>query len=161
MRSFIFIFLILEISLGAWVAELFGFWTTLLIYFVPTFFGLPLVIFENQMNWATFQKQMASGRAPDQPLFNLMAGFFGSLLLLVPSLICRMMAVFLLFPPTRFLIVFSCKNWWARKMMDGSFSFGRTVEPHFERDAQVIDIEAIKISSPAKGESSDSTRPKS
>ena len=148
MKIFIFIFLILEISFGSWLSEICGFWTTVLIYFVPTFFGLPLVIFENQMNWATFQKQMASGQAPDQPLLRLMAGFFGSFLMLVPSLIGRVFAVFLLFLPTRFLIVFVCRNWLARKMLAGSFSFGPNVVPPFERAARVIDIEAIKISRP-------------
>ena len=143
-----------EILLGAWVTELCGFWMTLLIYFAPTFFGIPLVIFENQMNWASFRKQMASGQAPDQPLFKLMAGFFGSILLLVPSLICRLIAVLLLFPPTRLLIVFIGKNWFARKMMDGSFSFRGPIGRNFERDARVIDIDAIKIASPKTADSS-------
>ncbi len=158
MKIFIIVFFMSEILLGAWVTELFGFWMTLLIYFVPTVFGLPLVIFENQMNWAVFRTQMASGRAPDQPLFKLMAGFFGSLLLLVPSLICRLIAVLLLFPPTRLLIVFFGKNWFAKKIMDGSFSLGRPIDQNFgrnvEREARVIDIDAIKIASPKTGDSS-------
>ena len=172
MRIFIFIFLAVELSLGTWATELFGFWTTLLIYFIPTVFGLPLVIFENQTNWAFFQQQMASGKAPDQPLFRLMAGFFGSLFLLVPSLLFRMMAVILLFPPTRFLIVFLGKNWIAKKMKDGafqafssgrgfSFKSGTSSEPRFERDARVIDIEAVKISSTEVSESKGPARPKS
>ncbi len=161
MKIYFLIFLILEIILGSWLTEWVGFWTTLLIYFVPTIFGLPLVIFENQMNWASFQKQMASGHAPDQPLLRLMAGFIGSLLMLIPSLIARLLALFLIFPPTRFLIVFTFRNWLGRKILAKSFSFGSGAEPPFERDARVIDIEAIKIPSAQSKSPQEIPRPKS
>ena len=158
MRILIFALLILEFYLGFWATKFFGFWMTFLIYFVPTFFALPLVIFQNQLNFAHFQKQMATGQMPDQSLFRLAAGFIGSLLMLVPSLICRTLALVLLFPPTRFLIVFLAKDWFGKKVKNGSFktfsqgqgfAFGRGgfQETRVERDAQVIDIEAIKIPS--------------
>ncbi len=171
MRVLFFVFFAAELYLGAWATEVFGFWTTLLFYFVPTFLGLPLVIFQNQLNWVHFQKQMVSGKTPDQSLFRLAAGFFGSVLLLVPSFFCRIFALLLLFPPTRYLLVFLSKGWLLKKMGDGSlktfsqgrgFSFGRGDHPEVrvERDAEVIDIEAIRIPSSQDGSPKDPTRPK-
>ena len=89
---------------------------------------------------------MSSYKVLDQSVFRLAAGFFGSVLLLVPSLICRAVALLLLFPPTRFLLFFLAKGWLAKKMAAGSFKVFSSHHPEdrFERDAKVIDIEAIK-----------------
>ena len=154
MKKLIFLFIFLELYLGIYFTRLFGFWVTLLIYFVPTFFGMPLVILQNKVSWSRFMTQMSSYKILDQSLFRLAAGFFGSVLLLVPSLICRAIALLLLFPPTRFLLFFLAKGWLAKKMAAGSFkvfskanafSFDTShPEDRFERDAKVIDIEAIK-----------------
>ncbi len=91
-------------------------------------------------------RQISSYKILDHSLFRLAAGFFGSVLLLVPSMICRAVALLLLVPPSRFLLFFLAKGWLAKKMADGSFKvFSRNHhEDRFERDAQVIDIEAIK-----------------
>ena len=170
MRWVVFLFLIAEFYLASWSVASFGFWMTLLIYWIPTIFGLPLVIFQNQMNWAYLQKQMRSGKIPDQSLLRLLAGFVGSLLMLVPSLAARILSIILLFPPTRYLILFIGRTWIIKKISDGSFkafssgkgfSFGgfssrpgaenqdyyQNDQSLFERDARVIDIEAVKIPS--------------
>jgi UPF0716 protein FxsA len=166
-RLLFFVLVFCELWLGILATENFGFFNTFLIYFVPTFLGLPVFAFQNQLNWMQFQRHLALGRTPDREMLNLVSRFIGSVLLLVPSILCRVMALILLLPPTRFIFILFSRVWLARKIAEGSFrvfsggqgfGFGGSgfryysasdlraqPDERVERDAKVIDVEALKI----------------
>jgi UPF0716 protein FxsA len=155
---------ILELAIGITMTNYFGFVNTALAYVIPTFLGLTFFSFQNQMIMMQFQKQVATGNAPDTELLTLVARFVSTVLLIIPSMIARAVALVLIFPLTRFAIIFFGRNWMARKISSGTFkvfgarpgfgdgaqnfryyNFGnemKDVTPN-ERDAKVIDIEAL------------------
>lgn len=157
---------ILELALGIFLSHTVGFINTLLIYFVPTFLGLMFFSFQNQMIWHQFQRQLALGRTPDSELMHLVAKFIGAFLMIVPSVLCRIIAVLLLFPLTRFFAVMLGRVWVTQQVLRGSFKvfggrqgfgagnhnfryynfshdFEEGVGIRQERDAKIIDIEAL------------------
>lgn len=170
---FFLILIFVEIFLGLTCLRFVGFGVTFLIYFLPCLLGMLFFSLQNQGVWLRFQREMAAGQSPDQQLIQMVSRFAGVVLLLVPSLLARSMAVLLLFPPTRFLLVKLGRTWLLHKLRQGSFrafggrpDFGANTggfryydfsrgssfeeEPRVERDAQVIDIEPIKLSSSSK-----------
>lgn len=154
--KFIPILFVLEIFVGVMMTRYFGFLNTVLVYLVPTFLGLTFFTFQNQMIWMQFQKQMATGKTPDTQILDLVAKFAGTIMMIIPSLILRSLALCLLLPLTRFFLVKVGQVWVAQKIAKGSFQFfssrqdfgGRQHNFRYyneERDAKVIDIEALPL----------------
>lgn len=159
MGKLILILFVGELILATLALRFFGFLYTVALYLVPVFFGFLILSFQNRWIWFQMQKQLASGEAPDESLMNLMAKFVASVLIVVPSLSCKVFSVFLWFPPTRFFLLKMGRVWLTTKMAQGTFRiftpngarhqefYGFSSEPRFERDAKVIDIESSRLSS--------------
>ncbi|WP_413558856.1 FxsA family protein [Bdellovibrio sp. HCB209] len=105
----------------------FGFFNTMLIYFLPCLLGFLIVNTVGRMAMMTLQSTVARGQLPASKLLHSGAIFISGLALLVPSFFTRVIALVLLLPGLRHLAVWRFKLYMAKKMASGSarvFNFG-------------------------------------
>ena len=156
MGKIIFLLFVSELILATLAVRFLGFFSTVFLYLAPIFLGFFVLSFQNRWIWFQFQKQMTTGQAPDSSLMNVLAKFVASILIIVPSLSCKIVSLLLWLPPTRFFLLKFAQVWVAQKIAKGSFRvFSQNGprrpfdnEPRTERDAKVIDIDSMRIPPP-------------
>lgn len=94
---------VVEFALFIWVAENIGWWT-LAIVFGTTLLGLLFIRRGAWKAWEQLRTSMADGVMPAGDSGNLVFGFLGCLLLILPGFLGNLVGLILLIPPTRRLI---------------------------------------------------------
>lgn len=145
-----FLFFPLEIYLFFRVAGTMGFFAALLIYWAPCLLGTFILRLQSRTAMAQMQEKLKRGES-SVGVLGLGANFFAGLLLLLPFLSTRVLALVLLLPGTRQLTLFLARAWIIKKLANGTFVFagrgfpGGPYNAPVERDATVIDVEAVEI----------------
>lgn len=155
--------LLIEIGIFLLCSSKFGFGTTLLWYWLPTFLLMPLAAFFGRTSFFALQMRVLRGEPPGKEMLNLALRSVGFGFVVLPFVSSRLLGVLLLFPPTRFMILVAAQSWLSKKMSQlanqttfRTFSFGpggfqtgggfpQNEGPHEERDAQVIDVTPLEI----------------
>lgn len=158
------IFTIIEIYIFSLFVDYYGFWSSLLIYFVPSVLGLMIISLYGRASMMSLQLKLSKGEPPTGALLNTAAIFIGGLMLIPPSMVLRSFALILLLPGVRHLFLFIAKTFFLVKILSklktnqfgngffymGSFGSGDYYQNQqnqtTEREASVIDIEAIEVS---------------
>lgn len=165
------LFIPFEIVLFFRVAGAFGFFMALVMYWAPCLLGALLIRFQSRSAMARMQERLARGES-SVGVLGMGANFFAGLMLLLPFFTTRVLALVLLLPGARQLALFAARAWILKKMTNGTFVFagrgfpgagagsagpfpggpfgnrpfgGMDDGPRVERDATVIDVEAVQI----------------
>lgn len=160
------VFTLLEVYIFSLFVDYYGFWESLLIYFIPSVFGMLIISIYGRASMMALQMKLAKGEEPTGSLLNTAAIFIGGLMLIPPSMILRFFALILILPGIRHLFLFLAKSFFLAKIISkiktnqfgngffymGSFGSGDFYQtqnrPPEERDVSVIDVEAIDVSKP-------------
>lgn len=121
-----FIWLFAEIYLFFKMTTWIGWGDTFLLYYGPSLLGILIVSSWSRMGLMTVQSALAKGEMPGPRLLHTAAIFLGGLCLAFPSATSRILAVFLILPGLRHLLVWRFQLFAAKKMASGSakaFSF--------------------------------------
>lgn len=113
-----------EFGLFIFFCTQFGFWRTLLYYFIPSVLGFLLLGRASRGDMATLQADLARGQAVPKEVFNRLGNFFAGLLLLPPMVIPRLIAIVLLIPGVRMLAYHAFQKWLLKKMRTGTAAMG-------------------------------------
>ena len=149
-----FPFVLAEIFLFFFFTSRFGFGPTFLAYLIPSFLGVFLLAFQSRTAFFSLQSRLAEGREPGPQLLNTGAKFIGAVLLVVPLFSTRVIGALLVIPGVRQMMLFLFQAWIFQRFAKGVFGNIRPGGPgmnahfrthRFERDAQVVDIDAEVI----------------
>lgn len=133
--------LLIEV-IGFWFfVTKFGFFDTLIAYFIPSFLGFMVLGFIGRTAQLELLSKVKQGQRPDRAMLHMIAQFIGAIALLPPLISSRIVAVFLLIPGLRHFIVWILSNWILSKFVN---RYSRP-EDRPIREARVIDIEPIAI----------------
>ena len=86
------------------VAGQIGFFWALMIIFASTFSGIAILRYRGPRHWAKFRGALNERRPPAREAFNGFMITTGAVLLIIPGYLTSVLALFLLFPPTRYLV---------------------------------------------------------
>lgn len=123
--------LIAEVFIFMMAIKHWGFLNTLGVYIFPSLLGIIIVSTVGRMAVMTLQSSLMRGQLPANKILHSGAVFLSGLLLLVPSFFTRLVAVILLLPGLRHLVIWRFKALMAKKVAQGSakafsgFGFGR------------------------------------
>ncbi len=92
---------ILELILLVRIGEMVGLWPTLALVLFTGAAGAALARAEGTRVFFQFQKELAQGRLPGQPLLDGISVLVGGAFLLTPGILTDIAGLLLLFPPTR------------------------------------------------------------
>ncbi len=95
---------IIEIYLFVVVVGQIGFFWALMIIFASTFSGIAILRYRGPRHWAKFRGALNERRPPAREAFNGFMITTGAVLLIIPGYLTSVLALFLLFPPTRYLV---------------------------------------------------------
>lgn len=150
----------LEIYLLIRFAQIFSFWDVL--FFVISTAGLGFLIMSmfGKALLMEAQRSFSGGRIPDRKVLHRVLIFFGGVLIFLPGVLSDIMGLLFILPGTRHLIVLYLRWYLSRAMARGTFQFFKADGGGFsfgagfgmnsgferpqERDAQVIEIEALE-----------------
>lgn len=119
--------IIAEIVIFIMAVQHWGFLNTLGLYLLPCLLGLFIVSTVGRMALMTLQTTVMRGQLPGGRILHSGAIFFSGILFLVPSFFTRVIALILLLPGLRHLVVWRFKLYMAKKVAQGSaqaFNFG-------------------------------------
>lgn len=155
-----------EIYLLVKAANVIGFWWTLGYVFFSASLGLFVLQSQGRKIIFDIQRSLARGALPADALLSALLVIAAGVLLIIPGVISDIVAVFLLFYPTRKAFMIVLKLYLAQKIRSGAVRFyssssgfatqsDENVIP-IEREAQVIDLQKIRLQR-GSGSSTDST----
>ncbi len=104
-----------------------GFLDTLGMYLMPSLLGFVILSLVKRVGFAQLQMSMMSGQKPEKSLLHSGAIFIGAILLIVPSFFTRVLAVILILPGLRHLMIWRFEKGLQKRMQSGAqggFSFG-------------------------------------
>lgn len=104
-----------------------GFLDTLGMYLMPSLLGFIILSLVKRTGWAQMQMSMMSGQKPEKSLLHSAAIFIGAILLIVPSFFTRVLAIILILPGLRHLMIWRFEKGVQKRMQSGAqggFSFG-------------------------------------
>jgi len=113
------IWTILELYIFSWCADRWGFLDTIFIYMLPSVAGVLLISILNRKALFAIQKlQDLNGNFQGAQVKWLHVGiqFLGSIFLIIPSALTRMLGIFLVLPGIRHLIIWFAKGWLFLKL---------------------------------------------
>jgi UPF0716 protein FxsA len=149
-----------EIYLLIRFAQIFSFWDVL--FFIVSTGGLGILIMSmfGKALLMEAQKSFSGGRVPDGKVLHRVLIFLGGVLIFLPGVLSDLVGLLMILPGTRHLMVWYLRWYLARAMTRGTFrffqagsrgfSFGagfnmrQDFEAPQERDAEVIEIEALE-----------------
>jgi UPF0716 protein FxsA len=111
--------LVLLIQLGQWV----GLWPTLGLVVLTGVAGAGLARAEGLRTWMAFQREVAQGRLPGEPLLDGLSVLVGGAFLLTPGLLTDVAGFSLLLPPTRRWIQRRVRTWMEGQVTSGAVRF--------------------------------------
>lgn len=169
-----FLFIPFEIVLFFRISGAFGFFAALAMYWLPCILGMLLIQFQSRTAMLQMQERLKRGER-SAGVLGMGANFFAGLMLLLPFFTTRVIALALLLPGVRQLVLLVARGWLMKKLANGSFvfmgrgmpgaqgggpggnfgggrgpfggagAFGDDFGPRVERDATVIDVEAVQL----------------
>lgn len=116
------IIFILEIAIFIFIVQAIGFWWTFLGYVIPSILGVFLLSFQSREVMAKLQNSTLNGANPSVEILKSAAPIIGSVLLIVPGFFSRALGLVLLFPPTRWLLIFLSSFLFFRKFISRGMS---------------------------------------
>lgn len=119
----LFLYFILEVFAYVFFVEHFGFLDTTLAYLLPSFLGLFLLGQWQSAAMIKLQNSFERGQEPAAEVIHTAMKFFGSLMLLPPLILTRILGFVFILPGIRHLIVFFAKAWLLKKIFSGQSSF--------------------------------------
>lgn len=123
--------LIAEVFIFMMAIKHWGFLNTLAAYLLPSLLGLVIISTVGRMAIMTLQSSVMRGQLPANKILHSGAVFLSGLFFLIPSFFTRLIAVILLLPGLRHLVIWRFKLLMAKKVAQGSakafggFSFGK------------------------------------
>lgn len=126
MMAIPFSFFIAEVIIFFASVNYWGFWNTILAYFVPCALGLLIVSVWGRLALVSMQISMAKGEAPTMRLAHSAAILVAGVCFLIPSFFLRIIGLALFLPGIRHFIIWKYKKQIFEKMSQQSsgFSFG-------------------------------------
>jgi UPF0716 protein FxsA len=95
---------IAELFVMVQVAMWIGFFWMLLLLFASTVAGILILRHRGRVHWQRFRGAIDERRAPAREAFDGTMITLGAVLLIIPGFITSLLGLFLLFPPTRYLV---------------------------------------------------------
>ena len=156
----ILLFPIVEIMVFIKFVQAYSFLDAILFLLSSAILGSFIMKMQGQVIFAKIQSQIAQGKVPDDKALHSVFVLLGGLLIFIPGFVSDILGVLSILPGSRHLLIWYFKNSIIAGLGRGSirvFNSGfpgqrnsqnraqRTSERYEERDAQVIDIEPIKI----------------
>ena len=115
--------LILEFISFWYLSLSFGFLQTLTWYLAPSLLGLVLLMLFARPAFVRLQQQMLTGHGMDRKNLHILAQLAGMILLLFPMLLTRVLAVLLILPGLRHLLIWKFHYFFIKKITE-KFSNG-------------------------------------
>ncbi len=153
-----------EILVFTTFVHFFDFWDVFLAYLLPSFFGAVLFSLTGRSMMMAVQGGMMQGQLPADRVLHKGALLLGSILLIIPTFLSRVLAVLLIVPIFRHISVYIFKNFIFKRMKNSSFSFAQfggfqqgprhqryqgpfpfAEGPRQERDVDAVDITPLEI----------------
>ena len=160
------IWFILEIYIFANFADNYGFFQTLFYYFVPSLLGVLLLSQFKASGFQKMQNNWQNGKEPTSDILHTTAKIIGAILLIPPTFIPRILALLLVTPGIRHILVFISQAFFIKKLVTagstlfqtgrGGFTFYSSVkgfpgfnpqaDSNFEKESALArDVEAIDV----------------
>jgi len=95
---------IAELYIFVVVAQNIGFFYALMLIFLSSFSGILILRSRGKAHWGKFRGALDERRAPAREAFNGFMITLGAVLMIIPGFISTIVGLFLLFPPTRYLV---------------------------------------------------------
>src|SRR5437868_11536220 len=137
-------YFLLEVLIFTTWVHFYDFWDVFLAYLAPSVLGFLLFSVIGRSLMFSLQADFQQGRLPGDRVLQRGAVLVGSILLIIPLFMTRVIALFLIIPGFRHLAVFVFKNYLFKRMPKASFSFQYGPEPRHERDANVVNVTPIE-----------------
>lgn len=118
-------YFLVEAAIFATWAHFYEFWDVVLAYIAPSFIGTVLFLLSGRSLLIGLQSQFTTGQLPDDRILHRGAILLGSLLLLPPLFIPRVVAILLILPVFRHISVLIFKTFLFKRMINNGFSFIR------------------------------------
>jgi UPF0716 family protein affecting phage T7 exclusion len=144
----ILLFPIVEILVFIKFVQAYSFLDACLALMTSAFVGLLIMKMQGQVIFTKIQSQLIQGKIPDNQTLHNAFVLLGGLLIFIPGFVSDILGVLCILPGSRHLLIFYFKNSLMQGLSKGSIKvFGRVnrTEAYQERDAQVIDIEPLKV----------------
>jgi len=158
-------YFILEILIFTTWVHFYNFWDVFLIYMLPSLVGVLIFSVTGRKMLHSVQAGFQQGQLPADRVLHRGAILLGSLLLIVPLFLTRIIGLILVIPGPRHFGIFVFKAYIFKRISKSSFAFvnfgsqqaaGPGYEPPYERDAEVVDVTPIEIThTKAKGSGSE------
>jgi UPF0716 protein FxsA len=157
---------ILEVLIFTTWVHFYDFWDVVLAYIVPSFIGTVLFSMTGRSMMMAMQTGFQQGQLPGDRVLHRMAILVGSILLIIPMFLTRVLALLLIIPGFRHLSIFIFKTYIFQRLAKSSFSFVRfggsgggfqargfqrggfethSEGPFEERDAEVVNVTPLEI----------------
>jgi UPF0716 protein FxsA len=117
--------LLIEILVFTTFVHFFEFWDVVLAYIAPSFLGAVLFSLTGRSMMMALQGGLGQGQLPADRVLHKGAVLLGSILLIIPMFLTRILAVFLVLPIFRHLAIFIFKNFIFKRLKNSPFSFVR------------------------------------
>lgn len=114
---------LVEILVFTTFVHFFDFWDVFFAYLAPSFLGAVLFSLTGRSMMMSLQSGMAQGQMPGDRVLHKGALLLGSILLIVPMFLSRVVAVFLILPILRHLSIFIFKTFIFKRLKNSPFSF--------------------------------------
>ncbi|MBK9323107.1 MAG: FxsA family protein [Bdellovibrionaceae bacterium] len=155
-------FLLEIIIFSTWV-HFYNFWDVFLLYLLPSLIGVLLFSVTGRKMLASVQAGFQQGKLPGDKVLHRGAILLGSLLLILPLFLTRIIGFILVIPGPRHLGIFIFKVYIFKRLSRASFAFvnfgtqppGSSYDPPFERDVSVVDVTPIEITHTKTNQSED------
>lgn len=149
---------LIELLVFTTFVHFFNFWDVFLAYLLPSFLGAVLFSLTSRIMMMSLQSGFSQGQLPGDRVLHKGALLLGSIMLIIPMFLSRVLAVFLILPIFRHLSVFIFKTYLFKRMKASSFSFvrfgggfsggggfGQQPGPREERDVDVVNVTPLEI----------------
>lgn len=155
---------IIELLVFTTFVHFFNFWDVFLAYLAPSFLGAVLFSLTGRSLMMSLQGGLNQGELPGDRVLHKGALLLGSIMLIIPMFMTRVLAVFLILPIFRHVSIFVFKNYIFKRMKTSPFSFVRfgqqqqgpryqryqgpfpfEEEPRHERDVEVVNVTPLEV----------------
>ncbi|MGZ3745889.1 MAG: FxsA family protein, partial [Pseudobdellovibrionaceae bacterium] len=116
---------LIEILIFSTFVHFYNFWDVFLCYLLPSFLGVMLFSMMGRNMMMFLQGGLAPGEMPGDKMLHRGAILLGSILLIIPLFLTRVLALFLILPILRHLSIFIFKTFLFKRLAKSQFSFIR------------------------------------
>lgn len=148
--------LLIEVLIFTTFVHFYNFWDVFLAYLLPSFVGAVLFSLMGRSLVISMQMGMAQGQLPGDRMLHRGAILVGSILLIIPLFLSRVLALLLILPLFRHISVFVFKTFIFKRLAKSQFAtfqFGGMPRGPFpfegtspqERDAEVVNVTPLEV----------------